>query len=157
MSGDFSRGFQQRRNKPSLSLDASIVQDDVPIEICPKIFIGSIHSAFNQESLQANGITHILNCSRLPNTFPKHFTYLAVEVRDKEGANILSCIPTTNIFIEAGIENNGVLVHCFGGKSRSAALIAAYLMSSCNWTFDQAKNLIKESRSSIEINSGNII
>lgn len=33
--------------KPLLTLDASIVQDDVPLQVVPKIFVGSIHAAFN--------------------------------------------------------------------------------------------------------------
>jgi len=40
-------------------------------------------------------------------------THINAYVRDT--SNILACIPTTNIFIEAGMENGGVLVHCFGG------------------------------------------
>jgi hypothetical protein len=34
--------------KPTLTLDANIVQDDVPLQVIPKIFVGSIHAAFNQ-------------------------------------------------------------------------------------------------------------
>eukprot|EP01036_Dinobryon_divergens_P028734 gene28733-37729_t len=91
--------------KPSLTLDSSIVQDDLPQEVIPR------------DSLQTHGITHILNAARLPVTFPKQFTYLSVEIRDKGDSNILSCIPTANIFIEAGVENGGTLVHCFGAYS----------------------------------------
>ena len=91
--------------KPTLALDCNIVQDNMPLEIVPKIFIGSIHAAFNQEALRELGITHvsyssifppslhrsdffaymsqILNASRLPATFPKQFTYLSVDIRDK--------------------------------------------------------------------------
>eukprot|EP00597_Dinobryon_sp_UTEXLB2267_P001468 CAMPEP_0170069502 /NCGR_PEP_ID=MMETSP0019_2-20121128/8154_1 /TAXON_ID=98059 /ORGANISM="Dinobryon sp., Strain UTEXLB2267" /LENGTH=932 /DNA_ID=CAMNT_0010277565 /DNA_START=106 /DNA_END=2904 /DNA_ORIENTATION=- len=140
--------------KPSLTLDSSLVQDDLPQEVIPKVFIGSIHSAYNLDALQCNGITHILNASRLPITFPKQFTYLSVEIRDKGDSNILSCIPTSNIFIEAGVENGGTLIHCFGGKSRSAAFISAYLMSSFNWSFDKAYSVVKIARPIVEINSG---
>lgn len=66
----------------------------------------------------------------------------------------MACIPTTNIFIEAGLDNGGVLVHCFGGKSRSPAFIAAYLMSSYHYTFDQAYEIIKTARPSADINIG---
>jgi protein-tyrosine phosphatase len=101
--------------------------------VYPKLFVGSIHSAFNSDALIQSNITHVLNASRLPNTFPKQYTYLAVEIRDKDEANILSCIPTTNIFIEAGVESGSILVHCYGGKSRSVAFCCAYLMSSLGW------------------------
>lgn len=128
--------------RPALALDTAIVQDNIPQEIVPSIFIGSIHAAFNQDALLEQGITHILNASRIPATFPKHFTYLTIDIRDKEDANILSCIPASNIFIEAGVDSGGVLVHCFGGRSRSAAFVVAFLMSSREWTYEQASKLI---------------
>lgn len=112
--------------KPTLALDSSVVQDNIPVQVVSKIYIGSIHAAFNQEALREKNITHILNASRIPSTFPRQFTYLSVDIRDKENSNILACIPASNIFIEAGIQSGGVLVHCFGGRSRSAAFISAF-------------------------------
>lgn len=72
----------------------------------------------------------------------------------RDDSNILACIPTTNIFIEAGVEHGGVLVHCFGGKSRSPAFIVAYLMSCYNMAFDEAYNCVKAVRPAAEINLG---
>lgn len=45
--------------RPVLALDVNIVQDNVPIEIAHKLFIGSIHAAFNQEVLLSLKITHV--------------------------------------------------------------------------------------------------
>lgn len=89
--------------RPALALDTSLVQDQLPSEVMPKIFIGSIHSAFALEALNNLHITHvlnkvflsflhtldlyssyqILNVSRLPATFPGQFTYLLMDIRDK--------------------------------------------------------------------------
>ncbi len=140
--------------KPTLALDTNIVQDNVPQQVIPGIFIGSIHAAFNQEALLENGISHILNASRVPATFPKQFTYLSIDIRDRDDANLLSCIPASNIFLEAGIDAGGVLVHCFGGRSRSAALVAAFLMSSRGWTLDQALDVIAAARPVAAVNKG---
>jgi len=140
--------------KPSLALDTNIVQDNVPQKVLPGIFIGSIHAAFNQEALLENGISHILNASRVPATFPKNFTYLSIDIRDREDANILSCIPASNIFLEAGIDAGGVLIHCFGGRSRSAALVAAFLMSSRGWTLEQALDVVVAARPVAAVNRG---
>jgi hypothetical protein len=47
-----------------------------------------------------------------------------------------------------------VLVHCFGGKSRSAAFVCAYIMSSLNCAFDEAYSTLKSARPIVEINAG---
>jgi hypothetical protein len=46
------------------------------------------------------------------------------------------------------------LVHCFGGRSRSAAFVAAYLMSSRSWGFDQAMAVICAVRPVASVNRG---
>lgn len=38
--------------KLDLSLEKSIVQDDVPVEIEQGLYLGSIHASFNQHALQ---------------------------------------------------------------------------------------------------------
>lgn len=92
-------------------------------------------------------VTHSYPCIKTKLSFP-HFDL------KREDANILSCIPSTNIFIEAGIEAGGVLVHCFGGRSRSAAFIAAYLMCNCGWTYDKVISIILAARPVASINKG---
>ena len=38
-------------------------EDNQPAEIVERVFLGSVGAAFNKESLQRNGITHILTCA----------------------------------------------------------------------------------------------
>ena len=45
--------------KPTLTLDANLVQDDVPLQVLPNIFVGSIHCAFNLDALLERRITHV--------------------------------------------------------------------------------------------------
>ena len=56
--------------------------------------------------------------------------------------------------VEQGADNGGVLVHCYGGRSRSAALVCAFLMSSLGWTYDCALSVIQAGRPVASINSG---
>ncbi|CAM9663446.1 unnamed protein product [Sphacelaria rigidula] len=126
----------KRANPPPLT--RSLVQDNVPSRVMDRLWIGSIHAAFNQDSMQDRGITHVLNASGLPATFPRQFTYFTVDVRDKENTNILGAIGAVNIFIEAGLEKGGVLVHCAGGRSRSVAFVVAFIMSTQRCSYDQA-------------------
>jgi dual specificity phosphatase 12 len=124
----------------------------VPARVIDKLWVGSIHAAFNQEGMHSRGITHVLNASGLPATFPRSFTYFTVDLRDKEETDILGALGPACVFIEAGEEKGGVLVHCAGGRSRSAAFLAAYLMSRKKYTFDQAADLIKRARPVVAIN-----
>ena len=136
-----------RKLRPGLTLDSASVQDNVPTEIISGIYIGSVHCAFNKESLADYGITHILNISGVPGTYPRNFTYLQVTMRDKEYANLLSAIPAANIFIESSLDSNGkVLVHCKGGRSRSAAFISAFIMSTQQISFEKAFQMVKRKR-----------
>lgn len=100
------------------------------------------------------GITHVLNASRFQSTSPTQFTYLIIDIKDRSDSNLLACIPTANIFIEAGLQAGGVLVHCYQGKSRSAAFIAAYLMSSSGYGFDDVLGLLRSVRPIVSINKG---
>jgi hypothetical protein len=135
-------------------LDAGLIQDNVPSLVYPGLYIGSVHCAFNLETLMQLGITHILNISGWPSTFPKNFVYFTVSVRDKEQASVLCCIPATNIFIEAGLTKGKVLVHCHGGRSRSAALVVAFLMSTKRISYDEAYMQLRSVRPVVSINRG---
>ena len=148
-------GRRLKKTRPGLTLDSDCVQDNVPVKIIDGIYIGSVHCAFNKDSLAKYGITHILNISGVPATYPKNFTYLQVTMRDKEYANLLSAIPAANIFIESCIDSGGnVLVHCKGGRSRSAAFVCAFLMSTMGLSFEEAFQIVKCKRSVVNCNKG---
>lgn len=64
----------------------------------------------------------------------------------------ISYLPTC--VLAQGLMEGSVLVHCAGGRSRSAALVTAYLMSSRGWSFDYAVSVLKAVRPVIQINKG---
>ena len=45
--------------RPTLALDVNVVQDNMPQEVVPRVFIGSIHASFNQDALSSLKITHV--------------------------------------------------------------------------------------------------
>ena len=46
--------------------------DAQPAEVIERLFLGSVGAAFNQESLNKNGITHIMTCAdKIQPRFPK--------------------------------------------------------------------------------------
>ncbi len=52
------------------------------------------------------------------------------------------------------MDAGGVLVHCIGGRSRSASFIAGYLMSSSGLSYDDTCALLLSVRPVISINRG---
>lgn len=141
--------------KPPISLESSLVQDDLPCKVIHGIYIGSVHSAFNSDALGKCEITHILNATGVPSVFPELFTYFNLSLHDNESANLLACLPAAFTFIETALEEGtGVLVHCSGGRSRSASLVIAYLMSKLKLTFEDAFARVRAARPVIQLNQG---
>merc|ERR1712060_515667 len=81
--------------------------------------------------LTLSGVTHVLNCAReLPNCFPGTLKYLKFDYADDNRQMILPCFEKAFEFMDQCYDEKGVcLVHCQQGKSRSAAVIAGYLMA----------------------------
>src|SRR5690349_6388717 len=57
-------------------------------------------------------------------------------------------------FIEEGINTNGVLVHCYGGFSRSPTILIAYLMKKHNIGFGPAFERLKSIKPDLNPNEG---
>eukprot|EP00644_Phytophthora_capsici_P001909 jgi/Phyca11/107774/e_gw1.14.105.1 len=142
------------RKAPGLRLQTSIVQDNIPVEVTAGLFVGSIHAAFNAETLKANKISHVLNLAGSYATFPEDFTYLSLSIRDKEYASLLSCLPIAAMFIDAGLKSGGVLVHCAGGRSRSPAVVMAFLMMKQQMSYADASAQVKALRPVVSLNVG---
>ena len=54
----------------------------------------------------------------------------------------------------SGQEAGSVLVHCYHGKSRSAALVTAFLMAKYKMSVEKALGLLKSKRKSVNPNPG---
>ena len=125
-------------------------------EIVDGIYLGSINSAYDFEQLKKIGITHVLSAiSGFDIPFPNDFKYLVINALDTENTNLFSIFEQTNKFIENTIDSGGkLLVHCKAGRSRSAAILCAYIISKFGMPVDEALNAIKNKRNIIEPNPG---
>ncbi|KAG8194697.1 hypothetical protein JTE90_028011 [Oedothorax gibbosus] len=125
-------------------------------EIEPQLFLGNLEAAENEETLKCYGITHVLTVYKVPITTPKtiQIETLFIELEDSPDCDILSSFERSNAFIKEAQEKGAVLVHCYGGVSRSATLVAAYLMKKYSIGVDEALQRVKDNRNCACPNAG---
>ncbi|KAL3637133.1 hypothetical protein CASFOL_019432 [Castilleja foliolosa] len=82
------------------------------------------------------------------------FVRMGVPLRDTESEDLLDYLDVCLDFIEDSRKEGSVLVHCFAGVSRSAAIITAYLMRSEGLSVDDAIESLRQSCESVCPNDG---
>lgn len=124
---------------------SSMVECD---EIEPKLFLGNLDAAESEETLKCFGITHVLTVYMFPITKPETYEIetLFIDLEDSPDCDILSCFETSNAFIKDGQDKGACLVHCYGGVSRSATLVVAYLMKKYSIGVEEALQKVKNKR-----------
>lgn len=123
-------------------------------------FIGSADAAMDGELLEKIGVTHILTVAPLPDYKPPvpHAKHLCLHILDLPETELAEYYEKAFSFLDDAVAVNGrALVHCNAGVSRSAAITLAYIMKTQMMTYDDAWNLVKEKRPSINPNIGFII
>jgi len=128
-----NNGRRSKWNKrlcPICSVDLNINQP-LGDRVLDHVLIGGFEQSQDFEGLTLSGVTHVLNCAReLPNCFPGTLKYLKFDYADDNKQKILPCFEMAFEFMDQCYDEKGVcLVHCQQGKSRSAAVIAGYLMA----------------------------
>ncbi|TCD68759.1 hypothetical protein EIP91_009905 [Steccherinum ochraceum] len=116
-------------------------------QIIENLWLGDLPSALRVEALRRNNIHSIVSAM----TFVHH----QIDIYDTEDTDVLKHFATAIAFIEKELDKGrGVLVHCFAGVSRSATIVAAYLMHSRGLDPTAALNLIRERRPHVDPNEG---
>ncbi|KAI0947581.1 hypothetical protein AcW1_009302 [Taiwanofungus camphoratus] len=124
-------------------------------EIVSNLWIGDLPSALNAENLRENNIHSVLTAMRGRVSIHEAFTRLQINLDDTEDADILAHLISAITFIEAELDKGrGVLVHCQAGLSRSATIVAAYLMYDRHIDIDAALELVKKARPNVQPNDG---
>ena len=123
-------------------------------EIVEGLYLGSIDSAFDFEEMKKRQITHVI--SAIAGFIPGNtddFKFLVVDALDSENTKIAGCFEKTNEFIDEALSTGGkVLIHCMAGRSRSASILAAYLICCKGMSSTESVDLIRSVRPIIQPN-----
>lgn len=124
-------------------------------EITEGLFLGSFSEASDLGWLQGHGITSILNVTKdLPFYFKEQFKYKRIPVDDEENTKINLYFKEIISFIEEGLSEGRVLVHCMFGISRSATAVMCYLIEKREMSCLQARVYVRSKRPIVKPNKG---
>ncbi|XP_018013857.1 dual specificity phosphatase 29 isoform X2 [Hyalella azteca] len=128
-------------------------------EVYPHIFLGDCDAAMNKQYLLRSGVTHVLNAAanlkmgpapvKTGDEFYKDtpLIYKGLDLIDLPFANAAKHFEAAAEFIDGALNSGGtVLVHCRQGRSRSASVLAAFLMTRRGYTAARALRQLKQSR-----------
>ena len=101
-----------------------------------KLFIGNSDHASDLLQLETLGITYILNmaasdptCQLTQEVYGEGLKVMRITAGDMPGYDLSQYFKMTFEFIEeARSKEEGILVHCVAGASRSSTIVIAYLM-----------------------------
>lgn len=138
--------------------------EDDNLDVCvdlidDNLYLGNVSCARDSNTLEKLQITHILTIDLVP--LPRaildrpKLTFKFVKLADVPKEDLISILPTTNDFIKQAIADGGtILVHCYFGMSRSAAIVIAYVMEKYGLCYEEAFSLVKCKRRFISPNVG---
>jgi atypical dual specificity phosphatase len=137
-------------------------------EVAPGILLGNRFLARNQAMLEEMGVTHVLNaahpgpegamsvdCGGLDTD---RIGYLGLPLADTTSQDILSSFSKAGGWLAAALEQEGarVLICCWAGLSRSAAVLIAFMMEYRGHSLERAVREVKAVRN-IKPNRGFLI
>ncbi|CAH0557977.1 unnamed protein product [Brassicogethes aeneus] len=122
------------------------------------LYLGSLAAAKHIPTLVKYKITHILTIDTVP--LPRNILELPgvtvkfIQLADQPKEDLLSYFEDTYNFIDEGIKEGHVFVHCYFGVSRSATVVLAYYMKKYKLGFAEALEKVKKRRSIVHPNYG---
>ncbi|KAE9602120.1 putative phosphoric monoester hydrolase [Lupinus albus] len=131
-------------------------QDSTPCKIDEGLFLGSLGASNNKDALKDLNVTHILTVAgTLAPAHPEDFVYKIIQVADRDDVNIKQYFDECFTFIDDSKRcGEGVLVHCYAGKSRSVTIVVAYLMKTRGMSLSEALQHVKGKRAVAAPNPG---
>lgn len=126
-------------------------------KILPNLYLGSIFDATDPEQMDANEITDIICVHGMRQTKygDKPYNVMYININDSPDENISLYFYDAIEFIHvARLQKRTVLVHCLAGVSRSAVIIAAYLLTVTDLNYSLALTYLTKRRPCANPNFG---
>ncbi|XP_017885920.1 dual specificity protein phosphatase MPK-4 isoform X1 [Ceratina calcarata] len=129
-------------------------------EIIPGLYLGNLTAATDIEWLKETKINYILTVDSCPlprkiQEFSPNLIIKYIQVTDMPREDLLIHFEESYEFIDHALEtHNNILVHCYFGVSRSAAIVIAYIMKKYGRSFRDAFEAVKEKRRFVGPNAG---
>ncbi|CAD2217015.1 protein-tyrosine phosphatase [Angomonas deanei] len=154
--------------KNTRSTNYSNNRNEPPSLILDFLYLGGVNDARDAVFLESNNVKYIINVSTEEYwSVNKDIVVYPFRVEDNVDANIAQYFRSTDEVLEKvrkeffaakredpTLTPPRVLVHCQKGKSRSATIVLAYLISRNGWTLNEALDYVKAKRPCIEPNIG---
>ena len=107
-------------------------------EVVPQLWLGNLGAAFDKKTLRAYGITHIVSVTNYGSNvayYPLEFKYCVLTADDHPTFQLSTLFKSSNEFIASALQQGGtILIHCKFGRSRSATILAAFLIAHLQFT-----------------------
>ncbi|OAY40201.1 dual specificity protein phosphatase 12 isoform X2 [Manihot esculenta] len=116
----------------------------IPAKEIKKVYAGDLENDLGDGSKRALSPDKLLYSLEYAGKDLK-LVRMAVPIRDMESEDLLDYLDACLDFIDQSRKEGSVLVHCFAGVSRSAAIITAYLMRTEQLSQEDALESLKES------------
>ncbi|USW51582.1 Putative tyrosine-specific protein phosphatase [Septoria linicola] len=122
------------------------------------LYIGGLAALYKEpDPLKEAGVMHVLSILDFDIGDTKQLIglkHLHIRLQDEPQENLIKHFEETNTFIDDGLKQGGVFVHCAMGVSRSATVVCAYLMWKHGLNRDEAVKQVREGRERIYPNHG---
>jgi len=120
-------------------------------EIVANLWLGNIKASKSSLFFDENNIDVVINCSKDIPFYSNYTENIRIAVDDsleeEEIEKLYTYMDKATILINTKLlEQKSVLVHCYAGKQRSAAIVAAYLMKYGNLSLNDSLQSIKSKR-----------
>ena len=124
--------------------------------VIDNILIGNACNSSSYYELQENKVQTIINVTEeIPNYFEGYHDYFKAPIRDTSEDSLQPYFHKILNYIHQQQEkypDNNILIHCYMGSSRSAAIVVLYLVDTHNYQLQDAIQFLKEKRDIVNIN-----